>query len=517
MRDFLCNLKSKICFLTFILLIPSVVNASNVDGVIDPVFHYAWSENSGWIDFGSTAGNVHVTDTAITGSVYGENIGWIIFNPPTYGGVINNGEGVLSGYAWGENVGWVDFSKVTIDSSGVFSGAAYSENIGWVTFGTGDNKVLTDWRPASTRSTTQTTTTTTVSGGGGGSSGSSYVSSAPVVTQTTNTTPTTQTVPTTEQVLTDTPKTTLVTTETPQQKLEVAVPPPIEISNNLTLSSYGEEVKSLQVFLNNNGFYVSTTGVGAPGNETNFFGNATRNALIKFQIANGIYPSDGFLGPITRNFIKNLKTVESLKIENSLINNPSNTADKKTVETSKQENKPVTTVDKKVTETQTLDTKPLNTVDKKTIEAPKQENKPVNTTESKLQQSQPLPSQVFTRDLNVGMAGKDVATLQEFLIKQNIGPAAQALKNAGPSGFFGVATKNALAEFQKANNAPQNNGSLEKVSKTLIENSIKSSNQNSESKKTTSQAVVTKKESTSIKSFGSNIKNFIKVFGTKPQ
>ena len=120
----------------------------------------------GWVDFGSTAGAVHVSDSVLTGSAYGENIGWLTLNPQTYGGVTNNAEGALSGYAWGENAGWVDFSKVTIGSDGVFAGNAYGENIGWITFGTGNNKVSTDWRPASTR--TVAAPAASVSSGGGG-------------------------------------------------------------------------------------------------------------------------------------------------------------------------------------------------------------------------------------------------------------------------------------------------------------------------------------------------------------
>ena len=103
------------------------------------------------MDFGSSIGSVHITDTVLTGSAYGENIGWITLNPQTYGGVANNAEGTLSGYAWSENAGWIDFSKVTIGSDGVFAGSAYGENIGWITFGTGNNKVSTDWRPSSAR------------------------------------------------------------------------------------------------------------------------------------------------------------------------------------------------------------------------------------------------------------------------------------------------------------------------------------------------------------------------------
>jgi hypothetical protein len=136
--------------------------ASTTDGTIDPTGRYGWTENAGWLDFGATEGDVHVTDSALTGYAWGENIGWIRLDP-AYGGVINDGEGNLSGYAWGENIGWINFNPtyggVTINSSGEFLGYAWGENIGWIIFNcfttdsclTVDYKVKTDWRPASAR------------------------------------------------------------------------------------------------------------------------------------------------------------------------------------------------------------------------------------------------------------------------------------------------------------------------------------------------------------------------------
>ena len=46
---------------------------------------------------------------------------------------------------------------------------------------------------------------------------------------------------------------------------------------------------------------------------------------------------------------------------------------------------------------------------------------------------------------------KDVKTLQQFLIEQNKGPAAKALKKNGLTNNFGLLTKKALAEWQKVN------------------------------------------------------------------
>jgi hypothetical protein len=47
------------------------------------------------------------------------------------------------------------------------------------------------------------------------------------------------------------------------------------------------------------------------------------------------------------------------------------------------------------------------------------------------------------------MSGKDVTELQEFLVNQNSGPAAEELKEHGVTRNFGTLTFSALIEFQK--------------------------------------------------------------------
>lgn len=96
---------------------------------------------------------VTVSDTELTGYIWGETVGWINLNPKN-GGVTNTTGGILGGYAWGENTGWINFAPtnggVTIDTTtGEFSGDAWSQNYGWITFSCpGANTcVITDWRP----------------------------------------------------------------------------------------------------------------------------------------------------------------------------------------------------------------------------------------------------------------------------------------------------------------------------------------------------------------------------------
>lgn len=81
--------------------------------------------------------------------------------------------------------------------------------------------------------------------------------------------------------------------------------PNAAFNRRLVVGSVGSDVKSLQQFLNNNGFAVAIAGAGSPGNETTTFGSATRAAVVKFQIAQGIIriatdPGAGQVGPMTR-------------------------------------------------------------------------------------------------------------------------------------------------------------------------------------------------------------------------
>ncbi|MDP1689428.1 MAG: peptidoglycan-binding domain-containing protein [bacterium] len=73
-------------------------------------------------------------------------------------------------------------------------------------------------------------------------------------------------------------------------------------TRNLTSSpaSVGNDVKCLQQYLNASGNTVSATGAGSPGNETSYFGGKTKTAVKAWQAANGVSPTSGLFGPISR-------------------------------------------------------------------------------------------------------------------------------------------------------------------------------------------------------------------------
>ena len=85
----------------------------------------------------------------------------------------------------------------------------------------------------------------------------------------------------------------------PVQPLTVSQSSPT-FTYNLSPKSTSSDVKLLQIYLNTHGFVIAKTGAGSPNHETNYFGLATKAALIKFQKANNILPATGDFGPRTR-------------------------------------------------------------------------------------------------------------------------------------------------------------------------------------------------------------------------
>ena len=79
-----------------------------------------------------------------------------------------------------------------------------------------------------------------------------------------------------------------------------------KFDRNLSFGMRGEDVRELQIFLNNHGSTISFSGPGSPGNETVIYGYATRSAVLKFQKSNNIPGANGVFGPLTRGLINSI-------------------------------------------------------------------------------------------------------------------------------------------------------------------------------------------------------------------
>lgn len=87
-----------------------------------------------------------------------------------------------------------------------------------------------------------------------------------------------------------------------------SVPTGFTFLTDLSIGSRTDDVQRLQQFLNSKGYIVNARpdGAGAPGRESMYFGDLTREALARFQAANSITPAVGYFGPITRALVNSL-------------------------------------------------------------------------------------------------------------------------------------------------------------------------------------------------------------------
>lgn len=112
-----------------------------------------------------------------------------------------------------------------------------------------------------------------------------------------------------------------VQTPLPTQGTAVPIKKPVApafvFKRTLTIGAQGEDVRQLQIFLNNQGFPVARAGVGSKGKESTYFGRATFLAVKVFQEkyrADILTPSKlkggtGIVGPAT---IRKIKSLQSL-------------------------------------------------------------------------------------------------------------------------------------------------------------------------------------------------------------
>jgi hypothetical protein len=154
------------------LVLAASAQASETVGSIDATFkatricHDAACATYGNLNWrptlnGSTSGAVAVviTDSGLTGHLWGDEIGWVKLAPTGAGVSLNPTTGALTGYAFANTGGWIKFNPtgggVTIDSQGQFSGSAWVSGLrgGWVKFDCAQATtcVKTDWRPTGSR------------------------------------------------------------------------------------------------------------------------------------------------------------------------------------------------------------------------------------------------------------------------------------------------------------------------------------------------------------------------------
>ncbi len=85
-------------------------------------------------------------------------------------------------------------------------------------------------------------------------------------------------------------------------------------TRSLKQGDIGPDILALQQFLNTQGFVIAGSGPGSPGNETDYFGPATYQAVLKFQTAYkdqilsplGLSTATGYVGSSTIAKIKAL-------------------------------------------------------------------------------------------------------------------------------------------------------------------------------------------------------------------
>lgn len=202
--------KLSFLFILVLVLIMGATTAFALTGTIDPSnLGYKFGKlvtggapvNSGKYTTAVSA-NVTVTDTELTGYMWGESMGWINLNCANNGTCASSNYKVsvnstacgvaapLSGYAWGQTAGWVNFGpfvnsstqRVTINPAGEWNGYAWAQNFGWIEWdcsaaGKAAGKcTVTDWHPPVCPSTTS-----------GGTSGGTGVVLIPTTTSTTGT------------------------------------------------------------------------------------------------------------------------------------------------------------------------------------------------------------------------------------------------------------------------------------------------------------------------------------------
>jgi len=91
-------------------------------------------------------------------------------------------------------------------------------------------------------------------------------------------------------------------------------PTKYQFTRYLKFGDKGDDVKQLQIFLNNHGFVLAKNGVGSPSHETTLFGTLTKKTLIRFQEAysdkilkpSGFKKGTGMFSKYTMQFVNDI-------------------------------------------------------------------------------------------------------------------------------------------------------------------------------------------------------------------
>jgi Bacterial TSP3 repeat len=136
---------------------------------IDPVNHFSYGANVGWMDWrADAASGAVIGEFVCSGYIYAANLGWIHLGSgsPANGmryrnnsasdfGVNHDGAGNLNGFAYGANIGWITFTnrdasgavfqgpKVNL-LNGRLSGFVWGANVGWISLSNAFAFVQTD-------------------------------------------------------------------------------------------------------------------------------------------------------------------------------------------------------------------------------------------------------------------------------------------------------------------------------------------------------------------------------------
>lgn len=326
----------------------------------------------------------------------------------------------------------MDFSKVTIGSDGVFAGSAYGENIGWLTFGTGNNKVSTDWRPASTRTAAATPAATPAaassSSGGGGGGGAGSVSSPLVVSNVSlilKVTPNPSSLPASGGKVTYTYAV---------SNTGVAPVSGVSITDTVcspVVYSSGDTNGDSSIYYNS--LYTNVDGVWASRNVNEVWNYRCTTNLSK-TTENTATVTGNAQGFRTEATAHSSVTVGAPALATPLVTLPTVAATPASGLTSVQANAILSLLS-----SFGADSAVIASVRAVLFEVGAGANVPVTITGT------------FTHDLDLGARGEDVRALQDFLIKRGTGFASGQLSVVGTSGYFGTLTQTALKEFQMAN------------------------------------------------------------------